>query len=242
MALLHACTSISSTHKPHSLSSPFAKHRPAHGAASKFAASLSTHALKREPLQLKRFGSSFFNDGSLLKVKREIEEIKGGTMKGGACTATNSIALSGEALRWTFAAAAAVLMFLKNTAINKAILVPLLALQAPREAVTWIRGEYGVWMAFLALLVRLFYHIPGELELPLVFVLLVITSPLQTMHFRGTPAGLIVSAVVAAYLVYQHFTGAGGVKESFKEGTSILASLAVILLVVVPIAFFIGGY
>lgn len=178
-----------------------------------------------------------------MKVRREIGEIKGGGegVKGGACTATSSVALSGEALRWIFAGAAAVLLFLKNTAINKSILVPLLALQAPRDVVTWIRGEYGLWVAFLALLVRLFYQIPGELELPLVFVLLVITAPFQALDFRGTTAALVVSACVAAYLAYEHFKAAGGVKESFREWT-ILASLAVIVLVVVPIAVFFGGF
>lgn len=175
-------------------------------------------------------------------MRREIGEIKGGEgVKGGACTATSSVALSGEALRWIFAGAAALLLFLKNAAINKAILVPLLALQAPRDVVTWIRGEYGLWVAFLALLVRLFYQIPGELELPLVFVLLVITAPFQALDFRGTTAALVVNASVAAYLGYQHFTGVGGVKESFKEGT-FLGSLAIIVLVVVPIVSFFGGF
>ncbi|MCO5596916.1 hypothetical protein L7F22_050987 [Adiantum nelumboides] len=179
----------------------------------------------------------------LLKVKREIEELKSGSEcgKGGVCTATSAINLSGESLRWVFAGAAAALMFLKNTTVSKNILVPLLALQAPRDVVTWVRGEYGLWAAFLAILVRLFYQIPGELEWPLAFVLLLVTAPLQALDFRRTMAALVVSACVAAYLAYQHVNGQGGVKESFRGGSS-LASLATIILVVVPIVIFFGGY
>ncbi|KAI5076377.1 hypothetical protein GOP47_0008442 [Adiantum capillus-veneris] len=235
MALLQAANSISCTHK---LSLPV--QRPAH---SRICSSLSTPTLKGVPPPSLRFGSSFFNGSSLLKVKREIQELKSGSnsSKGGACTATSSITLSGESLRWIFAGAAAVLMYLKNTSINKNILVPLLALQAPRDVVTAVRGEYGLWAAFLALLVRLFYQLPGELELPLVLVLLLITAPLQVLDIRRTTAALVVSACVAAYLVYQHVNGAGGVKESFKGG-ALLASLAVIILVVVPVVIFFGGY
>lgn len=132
-------------------------------------------------------------------------------------------------------------MLLRNTAINKAFLVPLLALQAPQNMITWLRGEYGMWAAFLALIVRLFYYIPGELELPLMFVLLVITSPYQAMDFRGTAAATILCAGMAAYLAYQHFSKAGGIKGSFQEGT-FLATLAIICLVSVPFIFFFQGF
>ncbi|CAN1283251.1 Cold-regulated 413 inner membrane protein 2, chloroplastic [Linum perenne] len=45
-------------------------------------------------------------------------------------------------------------------------------------------GEYGVWAAFMALLVRLFFAIPGELELPFTALLLVILAPYQVLNLR----------------------------------------------------------
>ncbi|KAK6797268.1 hypothetical protein RDI58_004970 [Solanum bulbocastanum] len=54
-----------------------------------------------------------------------------------------------------------VLMLAKGTAIHKSFLVPLFALLAPTAVVSWIQGEYGIWSAFLALLVRLFFSFPA---------------------------------------------------------------------------------
>ncbi|KAK4399308.1 cold-regulated inner membrane protein 1, chloroplastic [Sesamum angolense] len=112
-------------------------------------------------------------------------------------------------------------------------LVPLFALQAPASIVSWIKGEYGVWTAFLALLVRLFFFIPGELELPFIAFLLVIVSPNQIMRLRGTQEGVIISLAIAAYLAFQHFSRAGSLGKAFDQG-SILATLATISIVVAP--------
>lgn len=196
---------------------------------------------KKIPPQFIRFTSSFFNDASLAKIGSEISKVESSCGKGGACTSSANVAMSAETLRWVFAAAAALLMVLKNVAINKAFLVPLLALQAPRDVITWLRGEYGLWAAFLALLVRLFYYIPGELELPLLFVLLVIASPFQALDFRGTPAATILCAGLAAYVAYQHFSKAGNIKGAFQDG-AFMASIAVLCLVCIPFVFFFQGF
>ncbi|CAI0424465.1 unnamed protein product [Linum tenue] len=45
-------------------------------------------------------------------------------------------------------------------------------------------GEYGIWAAFMGLLVRLFFFIPGELELPFMALLLVILAPYQVLNLR----------------------------------------------------------
>lgn len=244
MALLYT-NAVSSTHKPPFVFSPLPTRHTI--CCSRWFRSLAPQntvcgpKLKKVSPQSLRFTSPFLAHAGLLNLRSEIAQIKGSSGNGGACTATGSIALSAETLRWIFTGAAALLMLLKNTAINKSFLVPLLVLQAPRDVITWIRGEYGLWAAFLALLVRLFYYIPGELELPLIFVLVVITSPYQAMDLRGTMAAIVVCAGVATFLAYQHFSGAGGIKGSFKEG-AFLASLAVVCLVVVPFIFLFGGF
>ncbi|MBD4018870.1 hypothetical protein GUI04_07510, partial [Xanthomonas citri pv. citri] len=79
-------------------------------------------------------------------------------------------------------------------------------LQAPASLTSWIKGEYGIWTAFLALLVRLFFYIPGELELPFIAWLLVIVSPYQIANLRGRQEGIVISLVIAAFIAFQHFT------------------------------------
>ncbi|CAN6451684.1 unnamed protein product [Victoria cruziana] len=157
-----------------------------------------------------------------------------GGKKGGAATAmrwTCSIAyVPPESVRWVCTVSTAILMLARGTAIQKQFLVPLFALQAPQSVVAWMRGEYGVWSAFLALLVRLFYCIPGELELPFITLLVVIVAPYQASSLRGTQAGAIVSWVIAAYIAYQHFSRLGSLQKALDQ-VSVIATLAVLAIV-----------
>ncbi|KAG5562179.1 hypothetical protein RHGRI_005051 [Rhododendron griersonianum] len=161
-----------------------------------------------------------------------------------------SAPLTPRSLQLISTVSTAVLMLAKGTAIRKSFLVPLFALQAPPIIISWInikfsdhdsssllilpcRGEYGIWTAFLALIVRLFFFIPGELELPFVALLLVIVAPYQVMNLRGTQEGVILSLVLAGYLAFQHFWGAGSLRRAFDQG-SIVATLATICIFAVP--------
>ncbi|KAH9749298.1 Cold-regulated 413 inner membrane protein 1 [Citrus sinensis] len=109
-----------------------------------------------------------------------------------------------------------VLMLAKGTAVPKSFLVPLFALQAPADVISWIKGEYGIWAAFLALLVRLFFFIPG----------------------RGTQQGAIISLVIAGYLAFQHFSRAGNLRKAFEQG-SVVATLAIICITALSCLFLI---
>ncbi|XP_059304675.1 cold-regulated 413 inner membrane protein 2, chloroplastic-like [Lycium ferocissimum] len=73
-------------------------------------------------------------------------------------------------------------MLAKGTAIHMSFLVPLFALQAPMALVSWIQCEYGIWSAFLALIIRLFFSFPGELELSFIASLMVIVAPYQVAN------------------------------------------------------------
>ncbi|XP_008800688.2 cold-regulated 413 inner membrane protein 1, chloroplastic-like [Phoenix dactylifera] len=147
-----------------------------------------------------------------------------------------SAPVSPQTLQWVSAVSAAVLMLVKGTTIQKSFLVPLFALQAPASVISWIKGEYGTWTVFLALLLRLFYFIPGELVLPFLTMLLVIVAPYQTMNLRGTQAGTIMSLAIAGFLAYQHFSRIGSLRRAFDQG-SIVATLAVIFTSIVPCLF-----
>ncbi|KAB1221373.1 hypothetical protein CJ030_MR2G004073 [Morella rubra] len=146
--------------------------------------------------------------------------------------------LTARNLQWISLVSSAVLMFAKGTAIQKSFLVPLVALQAPASVISWMKGEYGIWAAFLALLVRLYFFIPGELELPFVALLLVIVAPYQVMNLRGTQAGAIVSLVIAGYMAFQHFSRTGSLQNAFNQG-SIVATLAIIFITAAACLFLI---
>lgn len=180
------------------------------------------------------FTNSHFNSPSLslssfLLAKKKARRPRGGTF----CFYTN---LPPETLQWVCTVSSAALMLSKGTSIHKSFLVPLFALQAPISVVSWIKGEYGGWSAFLALLVRLFYYIPGELELPFLALLFVTVAPYQAMDLRGTQAGAIISLAIAGFLALQHFTKLGSLKRAFEQG-SIIATIAIICITLVPCFF-----
>ncbi|KAJ9565688.1 hypothetical protein OSB04_001654 [Centaurea solstitialis] len=141
--------------------------------------------------------------------------------------------ISAVNLQWICTISSAVLMIAKGTAIQKSFLVPLFVLQAPAALTSWIKGEYGIWTGFLALLVRLFFFVPGELELPFIALLMVIVSPYQVFNLRGRQEGVVLSLVIAAFLAFQHFTRVSNLKSAFDQG-SIVATLAILCIVAVP--------
>ncbi|PIA30084.1 hypothetical protein AQUCO_05700059v1 [Aquilegia coerulea] len=163
------------------------------------------------------------------KSRTSYQIMKNRERKGSLGVVCYSSPLSPHTLQWVSTISSAVLVLAKGTAIPKSFLVPLFALQAPKSIVSWIKGEYGLWTAFLALLVRLFLSVPGELELPFMAMLLVIVSPYQVVDLRGTQAGAIISLIVAGYLAFQHFSRLGSLRKAFDQGSSI-ATLALIAI------------
>uniref|UniRef100_A0A2P2K528 Uncharacterized protein n=3 Tax=Rhizophora mucronata TaxID=61149 RepID=A0A2P2K528_RHIMU len=154
---------------------------------------------------------------------------KKGRGSGAVCYAAP---LTSSNLQWISTVSSVVLMFARGTAINKSFLVPLFALKAAPGVIFWIKSEYGVWTAFVALLVRLFFFIPGELELPFMALLFVIVAPHQVLRIRGTYEGAIISLAISAYLAFYHFSRTGNFRKAFEQGP-IVATLAIVCITVV---------
>ncbi|KAK0579297.1 hypothetical protein LWI29_028190 [Acer saccharum] len=169
---------------------------------------------KKKPVGALASGSSSFSFNPL-RFSINCKEMKKGRGFGAVCYASP---LTVRNLQLISTISSAVLMLAKGTAVQKSFLVPLFALQAPASVISWIKGDYGIWAAFLALLVRLFFFIPGELELPFVALLLVIVAPYHVMNLRGTQEGAIISLVIAAYMGFQHFSRAGSLRKAFDQG------------------------
>ncbi|TYI09770.1 hypothetical protein ES332_A09G096200v1 [Gossypium tomentosum] len=174
----------------------------------------------------------WFDQFQSSKISIKGKEIKKKKKSRGSSAVCYAAPLSRLNLQWISAISSAVLFFTKGTVIRKQFLVPLIAIQAPTSIISWMKGEYGIWAAFLGLLVRLFFFIPGELELPFVALLLVIVAPHHVMNLRGTQQGAIISLVIAAYLAYQHFSGAASLKRAFDQG-SIIATVGIVCITVV---------
>ncbi|XP_074336138.1 cold-regulated 413 inner membrane protein 1, chloroplastic-like [Apium graveolens] len=111
-----------------------------------------------------------------------------------------------------------ILMLASGTSIQKPFIVPIFALQAPASIISWIKVKYGVWTAFLALLISLFFHIPGELELPFNALLIVLVAPYQILNLRRNLEGIILSLTIAGFLTFQHFSRAGSLRKAFDQG------------------------
>ncbi|XP_010499453.1 PREDICTED: cold-regulated 413 inner membrane protein 2, chloroplastic [Camelina sativa] len=146
--------------------------------------------------------------------------------------------LSVHNLQWISTISCVALMLTRGTGIHKSFVVPLFALQAPLGIVSWMKGEYGIWAAFLALLTRLFFSFPGELELPFIALLLVIVAPYQVMSMRGKQEGAILSLAISCFLAFQHFSRAGSLQKAFDQN-SVLATVAIIGVTIVSILFLI---
>ncbi|KAJ6949613.1 hypothetical protein NC651_003562 [Populus alba x Populus x berolinensis] len=187
---------------------------------------LSSSFTTFNPLRL-----SIKSNEMMMKVKRK----ESGRGFGAVCHAGS---LTTPSLHWISALSSAVLVLVKGTAVQKSFLVPLFALQAPPAVISWIKGEYGIWTAFLVLLFRLFFFFPGELELPFMALLLVIVAPHQVMNIRGKQEGAIVGLVIAAYLAFQHFSRIGNLQRAFEQG-SVVATIAVACVVVTSCLFLI---
>ncbi|KAJ7540194.1 hypothetical protein O6H91_10G004800 [Diphasiastrum complanatum] len=145
-------------------------------------------------------------------------------------------------LRWLAVIAAIFLIVIDRTNWKTnfltALLVPYIGLNLPPLLFNLLRGEIGKWIAFVAVVMQLFFprHVRDELELPAALVLLLVTLPnLLAIHVRNSIFGVLISMVIGAYLLYQHITAAGGFKKAFAGKRGVPVTIGILLLFVSPI-------
>jgi len=154
----------------------------------------------------------------------------------------------GGFLRWLAVIAAIYLIVLDKTNwrtnLLTAILVPYLALQLPEPIFGYLRGGIGAWIAFIAVVIRLFFAqkfpdlIHGDLEFPVAFILLIVTAPHLIVHARGHLVSDIVCLIIGAYLLFEHISHEGGFRRAFAETNGILHTIGILLLFVAPAYLF----
>ncbi|KAJ6844899.1 cold-regulated 413 plasma membrane protein 2-like [Iris pallida] len=94
-----------------------------------------------------------------------------------------------------------------KTNMLTSLLIPYIFFSLPSIVFNIFRGEIGLWVAFIAVVVRLFFphRFPDWLELPGALILLLVVAPgffAQTV--RGNIIGAAICLIIACYLLQEH--------------------------------------
>ncbi|GER35706.1 cold-regulated 413-plasma membrane 2 [Striga asiatica] len=99
-------------------------------------------------------------------------------------------------------------------------------------------GEVGKWIAFVAVVLRLFFptHFPDWLEMPGSLILLLVVSPDFFAHtVRDHWIGVAICLAIGCYLLQEHIRASGGFRNSLTQSHGISNTLGIIFLLAFPI-------
>ncbi|CAN0911904.1 Cold-regulated 413 plasma membrane protein 2 [Linum grandiflorum] len=99
-------------------------------------------------------------------------------------------------------------------------------------------GDTGKWVAFIAVVLRLFYprHFPDWLEMPGSLILLLVVAPHLFAHtLKEDWLGVAICLLIGCYLLQEHIRASGGFRNSFTQSHGISNTLGIILLIVYPV-------
>ncbi|XP_074564929.1 cold-regulated 413 plasma membrane protein 2-like [Curcuma longa] len=125
-----------------------------------------------------------------------------------------------------------------RTNMLTSLLIPYIFLSLPSVIFSILRGEFGKWVAFIAVVLRLFFprHFPDWLEMPGALILLVVVAPgFFANTIRGHAVGLFICLIIGCYLLQEHIRASGGFRNSFTKSHGISNSIGIILLFVYPV-------
>jgi hypothetical protein len=154
-----------------------------------------------------------------------------------------------EIFRWIALITAVYLLVLDRTNwrtnLLTALLVPYVALNLPEFLFGYLRSDIGRWIAFIAVVIRLFFApyfpnlIHGDLELPASTILLIVTAPNLVLTVKDSILGIVISLIIGVYLFVQHLNNSGGWRQAFGEPKGGAHSVGIIFLFVYPLYFLI---
>uniref|UniRef100_A0A5B7AHD0 Cold-regulated 413 plasma membrane protein 2 n=1 Tax=Davidia involucrata TaxID=16924 RepID=A0A5B7AHD0_DAVIN len=161
--------------------------------------------------------------------------------------ATHAIKLGGLGfgttfLQWFATVAAIYLLILDRTNwktnILTSLLIPYIFFSLPSIIFSFFSGQVGKWIAFIAVILRLFFprRFPGWLELPAALILLIVVAPsLFADTIRDIWIGVAICLGIACYLLQEHIRASGGFRNSFTKSNGISNTVGIILLLVYPV-------
>ncbi|GLU13656.1 hypothetical protein SLE2022_302790 [Rubroshorea leprosula] len=145
-------------------------------------------------------------------------------------------------LKWVASFAAIYLLILDHTNwrtnMLTSLLVPYIFFSLPSVLFNFLRGEVGKWIAFIAVVLRLFFprHFPDWLEMPGSLILLLVVAPnFFAETLRGSWVGVFICLIIGCYLLQEHIRASGGFRNSFTQSHGISNTIGIILLLVFPI-------
>ncbi|KAG5621452.1 hypothetical protein H5410_006670 [Solanum commersonii] len=118
------------------------------------------------------------------------------------------------------------------------LLVPYIFFSFPAVLFHFFRGEVGKWIAFVAVVLKLFFprHFPDWLEMPGSLILLLVVAPNIFAHtLRDSWIGSAICLLIGCYLLQEHIRASGGFRNSFTRSNGISNTVGIILLLVYPI-------
>ncbi|KAL2927535.1 hypothetical protein RDABS01_019874 [Bienertia sinuspersici] len=149
-------------------------------------------------------------------------------------------------LQWLASFSAIYLLVLDRTNwktnILTGLLVPYIFFSLPAVLFNLLRGQVGMWIAFVAVILRLFFpkHFPDWLELPGAIILILVVAPdLIAFTIRGSWIGAGICLAIGCYLLQEHIRASGGFRNSFTRANGISNTVGIILLLVYPVWFLI---
>ncbi|CAN0911905.1 Cold-regulated 413 plasma membrane protein 2 [Linum grandiflorum] len=118
------------------------------------------------------------------------------------------------------------------------LLVPYIFFSLPSSLFHFLSGDTGKWVAFIAVVLRLFYprHFPDWLEMPGSLILLLVVAPHLFAHtLKEDWLGVAICLLIGCYLLQEHIRASGGFRNSFTQSHGISNTLGIILLIVYPV-------
>ncbi|KAL6209683.1 hypothetical protein ACLB2K_020623 [Fragaria x ananassa] len=145
-------------------------------------------------------------------------------------------------LEWVASFAAIYLLVLDRTNwktnILTGLLIPYIFFSLPSLIFSIFRGEIGSWIAFVAVILRLFFpkRFPEWAELPAALILLMVVAPsLIATTVRDDWIGVAICLVIAGYLLQEHIRASGGFRNAFTQPHGVSNTVGIICLFVYPV-------
>ncbi|KAL7246775.1 hypothetical protein ACSBR2_001808 [Camellia fascicularis] len=155
---------------------------------------------------------------------------------------TSGLGLGSVLLQWIASIAAIYLLVLDRTNwrtnILTALLIPYIFFSLPSLVFSLLSGELGKWIAFIAVVLRLFFpkRFPDWLEMPGALILLIVVAPsLIADTLRDSFIGAVICLAIACYLLQEHIRASGGFRNSFTKSSGVSNSVGIIILLVYPV-------
>ncbi|KAJ9562272.1 hypothetical protein OSB04_007432 [Centaurea solstitialis] len=174
-------------------------------------------------------------DADISELKLAVERLFDHAVK------TGGLGFGTSFLAWVASFAAIYLLILDRTNwrsnILTTLLVPYVFFSLPSSIFFFLRGQFGMWVAVISVVLRLFLprHFPDWLEMPGSMILLMVVAPNLFAHtIRGSWVGLAICLLIGCYLLQQHIRASGGFRNSFVQSHGISNTIGILLLLVYP--------